>query len=324
MRAHGLPVVLVVLALAGVAACGSETRPGASRTAGPPSSAAPTPTATSTTATTPPGTTTSSAYPPSSPRTSPPSTITPGTGPVWPIEPRTIPAVAGRGTPVLKEIRTAEHGSYERLVVEFTAPYGSATVRYVPVVRQDPSDRVVPLQGRSFLQIVIQRAVAKYAATPITPYAGPSTVTPGYPTLRQVTISGDFEAVLSFGVGLSRTAGFQVQRLTAPDRLVIDVAEPPAWRMWPEDSRAQALEMQAAFDQGHQPWRGSPEDVARLYASSVYGWDALRGDLDITRVPSAPPYTYRLAAKGSSDYVTVRAVPAFARANSIVVIADTR
>lgn len=245
-------------------------------------------------------------------------------GPVWPIEPRTIPAVAGRGQSVLKEIRVGQHGSYERLVLEFTAPYGAANVRYVPVVRADPSDRVVPLRGRSFLEIVIHGAVARYAATPITPYAGPSTLTPGYPTLRQVSVSGDFEAVLSFGVGLSRTAGFRVQRLTAPDRLVLDVAKPPAWQMWPEDSLAQAREEQASVDQGHQPWRLSPEWVAKVYAMAVYGWNYLSGDLNITPVPGAPDYTFRLAGKGSPDYVTVRAVPVFNRSNSIAAITDTR
>jgi len=245
-------------------------------------------------------------------------------GPVWPIEPRTIPAVAGRGPSVLKEIRSGLHGGYERLMLEFTAPYGAVKVRYMPVVRADPSDQVVPLQGRSFLEVVIQGAVAGYAATPITPYAGPSTVTPGYPTLRQVSISGDFESVLSFGVGLSRTAGFRVQRLTAPDRLVLDVAEPPAWRMWPEDSLAQARAEQAGFDQDHQPWRVSPEEVAKVYAGAVYGWNYLRGDLDIAPVPDAPGHTFRLAAKGSSDSVIVRAVPVFDRANSIVAITDTR
>jgi hypothetical protein len=259
----------------------------------------------------------------SSPGSSTPArTSAAAAGPVWPIEPRTIPAVAGRGQSVLKEIRTGRHGTYERLVLEFTGQYGAAKVRYVPVVRADASDRVVPLQGRSFLQIVIQGAVARYAATPITPYAGPSTLTPAYPTLRQVSISGDFEAVLSIGVGLSRTAGFRVQRLTAPDRLVLDVAEPPTWRMWPEDSLAQASQEQAAVDQGHQPWRGSPEEVAKVYALAVYGW--LSGDLNITPVPDTPDYTFRLAAKWSSDYVTVRAVPVFDRANSIVAITDTR
>ena len=49
-------------------------------------------------------------------------------------------------------------------------------------------------------------------------------MTPGYPALKQVKLSGDFENVLSFGVGVSRTAGFQVMRLQSPDRLLIDVA----------------------------------------------------------------------------------------------------
>ena len=309
MRASRISVVLAVLALTAAAACGSASPPAAR-----PSTAAPSPTGS-----TPPPTT----PPPATSPVAPPSTPSLVTGPVWPIEPRTIPAAAGRGTAVLRQIRTGQHGSYERLVLEFTAPYGAVKVGYVPVVRQDPSGRIVPLQGHSFLQIVVHAAVARYAATPITPYQGPSTLTPRYPTLRQVSISGDFEAVLSVGVGLSRTAGFQVQRLTAPDRLVLDIAEAPAWQMWPEGSLAQAHQEQAAVNQGHQPWRNSPETVAQVYALSVYGWNYIRGDLDITRVPSAPAYTYRLAAKGSPDYVTIRAVRAFPGA-SIFEIANTR
>jgi hypothetical protein len=184
-------------------------------------------------------------------------------GPVWPIEPRTIAAAtSGHGAAVLTAIRTGRHSSYERLTLEFTSAYGEANVRYVPVVHADPSDKIVPLQGLSFLQIVIHGAVAHWPATPITAYTGPSTVMPGYPTLTQVFISGDFEAVLSLGVALGRTAGFQVTRLRFPDRLVVDIAESPAWRMWPDDSLASARAMQTSFDQGHMPWRGNGEDVA--------------------------------------------------------------
>jgi hypothetical protein len=223
---------------------------------------------------------------------------------------------------VLKAIRTGRHGSYERLVLEFTAPYGMAKVRYVPVVRADPSYKIVPLQGRSFLEVVVHGAVAQWQASPITPYSGPSTVTPGYPTIKQVSISGDFEAVLSFGIGLSRTAGFRVARLSSPDRLVVDVAETPAWRMWPEDSLAAARDTQAAFDQGHQPWRGSPQSVAEVYGIAVYGW---RSPV-VTLVPGTTADTYRVAQKGSPDYVTVRGVRPFAATskNSIAEIADTR
>ncbi len=312
MRASRRFVALAVLALTGAVACGGTSHPGASSPAARPSTAAPSQTSSTAPSATPPAAT--------SPVPGTPSLVT---GPVWPIEPRTIAAVASRGTAVLRQIRTGQHGSFERLVLEFTAPYGAVKVGYVAVVRQDPSNRIVPLQGHSFLQIVVHAAVARYAATKITPYQGPSTLTPGYPTLRQVSISGDFEAVLSVGVGLSRTAGFRVQRLTAPDRLVLDIAETPAWRMWPEDSLAQAHAEQAAVNQGHQPWRGSPKEVAQVYALSVYGWNYLLGNLNITRVPNAPAYTYRLAAKGSSDYVTIRAVRAFPGA-TIVEIASTR
>jgi hypothetical protein len=39
-----------------------------------------------------------------------------------------------------------------------------------------------------------------------------------------VKIAGDFEGVVSFGLGLRRKTGFRVFRLTAPTRIVIDVA----------------------------------------------------------------------------------------------------
>jgi hypothetical protein len=313
VRAFRVAAVLAVLAvLAGTAACSA-------RTAGVSPARA---------STTPQSSTAVVAAAPTSTATSPaPSSTSPAAtaqlvGPVWPIEPRTVAAASASGVPVLKAIRTGRHGSYERLVLEFTAPYGMVNVRYVPVVRSDPSDRIVPLQGRSFLEVVVHGAVAQWQASPITPYSGPSTVTPGYPTMKQVSISGDFEAVLSFGIGLSRTAGFRVARLGSPDRLVVDVAETPAWRMWPEDSLAAARDMQAAFDQGHQPWRGSPQSVAELYGISVYGW---RSPV-VTPVPGTTAGTYRVAQKGSPDYVTVRGVRPFAAVskNSIAEIADTR
>ena len=242
-------------------------------------------------------------------------------GPVWPIEPRTIAAAAsGHGVPVLTAIRTGRHGSYERLTLQFTSSFGEADVGYVPVVHADPSDQIVPLQGSSFLRVVVHGAVAHWSAMPITAYTGPSTVTPGYPTLKQVSVAGDFEAVLSFGIGLDRTAGFQVTRLQSPARLVVDIAESPPWRMWPDDSLAMARAIQTSFDQGHMPWRGSGEGVVWSYALAVYGWS----NPVVTRLPGTD--TYRLTRQGSPEHVTVRAAPEFPTTsrNSIFEIADTR
>ena len=202
---------------AGPSATPSKTVPGGSLTS-PVPSATPSPSATSV---------------PSATSTSPGGPGATLIGPVWSIEPRTVAALPASahpvpGAPVLKAIRTGRHGTYERLTLEFAASFGEVKVFYVPVVHEDPSDKVVPLKGTAFLNVVVHDAMAVFPPVPVTPYAGPSTVTPNYPTLKQVSISGDFEAVLSFGVGLGRIAGFRVFRLRSPERLVVDVAEPPS------------------------------------------------------------------------------------------------
>jgi len=240
-------------------------------------------------------------------------------GPVWPVEPRTLAAVPARGPSVLRSITVGRHGTYERIVLQFTAAYGATRVFLVPVVRADPSNTPVPLAGSAFLTAVVQQAAARWPMQGVAPYEGASTLKPGYPTVKQVSISGDYEAVLSIGIGLSRTAGFQVERLQSPDRLVIDVAELPAWRMWPDDSLAMAVAAQAGFDQGHQSWRGSGASVAWSYAFAVYGWT----NPIVTAVDGAG--TYRISQRGSTDHVTVRAVAAFpSRSHSIFEILDSR
>jgi hypothetical protein len=48
-------------------------------------------------------------------------------------------------------------------------------------------------------------------------------------------------------------------------------------RTWPDDSLAQARQIQAAFDDGHMPWRSS---VVAAFASTVYGWN----DATVSRI----------------------------------------
>ena len=311
MRLHILLVTLVVLTGVG---CGSNqaNRPGA--TTGPSAASTSPPTS----ATTTPSTTRSA---PVSTTGSAGSTTSHAVGPVWPIEPRTVRSIpagpgSGSGVAVLRAIRTGRQSTYERLVLEFSAPYGSASVSYVPVVRADPSDTIVPLRGTAFLQITVHGAVAAHQGVPITPYDGPTTLTPGYPTMKQVSITGDVEAVLSFGVGLGRIAGFRVTAGGNPSRIVVDVADLPDWQMWPEMSLSSAREVQAAFDQGHQPWRGDPVSVVRVYAQSVYRIS----DAVVTR--DAATGTYRVSPRNSPDGILVRVVRPFG--HGICEIADTR
>jgi hypothetical protein len=130
-------------------------------------------------------------------------------------------------------------------------------------------------------------------------------------------MSGDFENVLSFGIGVDRVAGFQAIRMTGPDRLVIDIAHRPQWRMWPDTSQANAQAVQQAFDKGSQPWRA---DVVAYFGKQVYGW----ANPVVTRIAGTDDYW--ISEQDSLERIRVHQVWPFARtyAHSIAEIADVR
>ena len=47
------------------------------------------------------------------------------------------------------------------------------------------------------------------------------------PPLRDLAFAGDFEAVVTFGIGVSRRTGFRVLQLDAPSRVAIDITHTP-------------------------------------------------------------------------------------------------
>ena len=113
------------------------------------------------------------------------------------------------------------HAGFDRLVIRLRLATPGYRVGYVPRVLGDSSGLPVPLLGSAKLHVVVRPARGHTAGG-----AGllPARLTPLCANLRQVKVSGDFEGVLSLGLGLQRRAGFRVFRLTAPSRLVVDVA----------------------------------------------------------------------------------------------------
>jgi hypothetical protein len=85
----------------------------------------------------------------------------------------------------------------------------------------DPSGRAVRLLGTKRIRVGVSLARGHTSGgTNLLPAA----LTPRCPNLRQVKVAGDFEGVVSFGLGLRRKAGFRVFRLSGPTRVVVDVA----------------------------------------------------------------------------------------------------
>jgi hypothetical protein len=209
-----------------------------------------------------------------------------GAAPVRHASPRPAirPGCASRGVPVdglLRAMRTGHHATFDRVVFEFC---GSRVpphrVAYVDEVRRDPSDRPLPLRGQAFVRVVVRGGTtdtAPIATDPATAprYLGPDRLTPGYPLVADVAIAGDFERVLSFGIGVRRPAGLHVAVLSGPPRLVVDFwARPPGTLVWPARTLAEAGRLQVAAFEGHQPWwlPGTPQSMATAYAQRVLSW----------------------------------------------------
>ena len=116
---------------------------------------------------------------------------------------------------------TGCHATFDRFVVRGRLATPGYDVRYVSKIVADGSGNTITLLGTKRIRVVIRPARGHTSGgTNLLP----STLTPKCSNLRQVKKAGDFEGVVSYGLGLRRRTGFRVFRLTAPTRVVIDVA----------------------------------------------------------------------------------------------------
>jgi hypothetical protein len=130
--------------------------------------------------------------------------------------------VAGSAATVTA-VRIAHHDGYDRLVLGFatsnTMPQYQLTQQATSHFVRDASGQPVTLEGSAGIRAVLRNA-------DITPGA-PTDLKPDLPAIREVAQIGNFERVVSYGVGLATPACFRVLELSGPTRLVIDVQTPP-------------------------------------------------------------------------------------------------
>lgn len=133
------------------------------------------------------------------------------------------PAAVAPQVARLTAVRAAAHPGYDRLVFEFAGPLPAVhSVTWVSRVTKDPSGLPVTLGGRALLHVVFDAATA-HTGTGAPTYAGTLPTSFDLPILRSVKQAGDFENVLSFGVGLWQKSHYHAFTLTGPSRLVIDL-----------------------------------------------------------------------------------------------------
>jgi hypothetical protein len=124
----------------------------------------------------------------------------------------------------LTNIRVGAHPAYDRIVFDLTALPATENVRYVKQLVRDPSGMPVSLPGKAFLQVTMT-GTAAHDDNGNPTYTGRQTfTTPQLTNVRAVALIGDFEGVVTVGLGLRHRASIHVFTLTAPNRLVVDVS----------------------------------------------------------------------------------------------------
>lgn len=124
--------------------------------------------------------------------------------------------------PQVIDLRYGRHTDYDRVIVDLENGMSAYTVRYVHRLRYAASGEPVDLKGRRFLEITLTPASAHNGLGRST-YVGPRLRRLSWPSLRGLAFTGDFEGVVSFGVGVDRKVPFRVFTLENPNRLIVDL-----------------------------------------------------------------------------------------------------
>jgi hypothetical protein len=124
-------------------------------------------------------------------------------------------------TPLLVDVRAGGHTGYDRVVFEFRGPVPEHRIGYVDQLVQDGSGDPVSVAGAADLEVVFEGANAHNEDG--SPTISPRRFSPGLTAVKEVAQVGDFEAMVSYGIGIDRRRPLEISTLAGPSRLVVDV-----------------------------------------------------------------------------------------------------
>jgi hypothetical protein len=152
--------------------------------------------------------------------TTEPTDTLPGAG----TSPVVAPATA-KGTSLLDRVAVGRHAGYDRVVFQFrTDGLPGYRVEYVqPPLKEDGSGNPVNVAGNAFVLVRMEPAsgfdISSGEGELV--YKGPKRL-PGASVVKEVVRTGDFEAVLSWAIGLESKVPFRVTTADSPSRLIVD------------------------------------------------------------------------------------------------------
>ena len=163
---------------------------------------------------------------------SPTPTTTTNTGGIDPLEGAgTTPvegAANGSETALLDRIAVGRHEGYDRVVFEFKNDLPGYSVKYTTEpLKEDGSGNPVNVKGAAVVVVRMEPASGFDLNTGegVMTYKGPKRIdgsSAGTSVVQELVRTGDFEAVLSWAIGLSDKVDFRVRTAKSPARLIVD------------------------------------------------------------------------------------------------------
>jgi hypothetical protein len=129
---------------------------------------------------------------------------------------------------LLERVAIGRNEGFDRVVFQFRNGLPGYRVEYVrPPIREDGSGNRVNVEGNAFVLVRMELASGFDVATGEGElvYTGPRRLSgsdAGTSVVREIVRTGDFEAVLSWAVGLDDRVDFRVVTLQNPARIAVD------------------------------------------------------------------------------------------------------
>jgi hypothetical protein len=126
---------------------------------------------------------------------------------------------------LLERVAVGRHEGYDRVVFQFRGEgLPGYRVEYMePPLKEDGSGNPVQIDGNAFVVVRMEPASGFDLNTGegVIVYKGPKRLS-GASVVKEVVRTGDFEAVLTWAVGLEEMVDFRVTTAASPSRLIVD------------------------------------------------------------------------------------------------------
>ncbi len=135
---------------------------------------------------------------------------------------------SGSDTALLERIAVGRHEGYDRVVFQFRDDLPGYRVQYVQrPLKEDGSGNPVEVQGGAVVLVRMYPASGFDLGTDegVMVYKGPKRIagsSAGTSIVQELVRTGDFEAVLSWAIGVEDKVDFRVRTATSPARLIVD------------------------------------------------------------------------------------------------------